>query len=143
MGIGKLKSVRAVSGNTLEIVWDDDHQARVDLSHVIAGHKGLKPIKPAKAFALVAVSRDRWSIEWPDGIDFGSQQLRRWASEQAGDSMPMADFRQWMTAHGMTLDDAAKALGLSRRMVAYYLSGEKSIPRTVMLATKGWTAEFA
>jgi hypothetical protein len=35
----------------------------------------------------------------------------------------------------MTLDTAASALGLSRRTIAYYLSGEQPVPKTVMLAT--------
>lgn len=38
----------------------------------------------------------------------------------------------------MTLDTAAAALGLSRRTIAYYLSGEQPVPKTVMLATVGY-----
>jgi hypothetical protein len=64
-------------------------------------------------------------------------QLRRWADEQSGEAMPSADFRKWMQANGLTLDGAAKALGLSRRTIAYYLSGEQPVPKTVMLATIG------
>jgi hypothetical protein len=143
MAVGKLKSVSAVGANALGLVWDDGHAARVDLRSTIAGHKGLAAIKPTKAFAQVRLSKDKWSVEWPGGIDFGATQLRRWADEQAGDVMPMADFRAWMEEHRLTLESAAKALGLSRRMVAYYASGEKPIPRTVMLATKGWTAQYA
>jgi predicted transcriptional regulator len=44
--------------------------------------------------------------------------------------------RGWRKRQTHTLDTAAKALGLSRRMVAYYDKGEKPIPRTVALATK-------
>jgi transcriptional regulator with XRE-family HTH domain len=46
--------------------------------------------------------------------------------------------RGWMEGHGLTLDRAAEALGLSRRTVAYYLSGEQPVPKTVMLATEGY-----
>jgi transcriptional regulator with XRE-family HTH domain len=52
--------------------------------------------------------------------------------------MRVSDFRAWMDEHNLTQEGAAQALGLSRRMIAYYLSGEKSIPKTVMLATEGW-----
>ncbi len=79
-------------------------------------------------------------MEWPGEIDFGSPQLRRWADEQSGEAMRAEDFRAWMEAHGMTLDSAASALGLSRRMIAYYASGEKEIPKTVLLATEGYRA---
>jgi hypothetical protein len=37
--------------------------------------------------------------------------------------------------------EAAEALGLSRRQVAYYASGEHEVPRTVLLACKGWEVE--
>jgi hypothetical protein len=43
--------------------------------------------------------------------------------------------------YGLSLSDAAEALGLSRRQVAYYASGERPVPRTVLLACKGWEAE--
>jgi hypothetical protein len=143
MAIGKLRSLSVAGANVLELVWDDGHLARVDLAPAIAPHAGLKPIRPAKAFAQAKLSKDKWSVEWPSGIDFGATQLRRWADEQDGASMPAADFREWVETHGLTMNAAAKGLGLSRRMVAYYLSGEKPIPKTVMLATRGWTAQYA
>jgi hypothetical protein len=138
MAIGKLTSLAAVDTNALELAWDDGHVGRVDLGEVIAGHAGLKPIRAAKAFAKAKLSRDGWSVEWPGGIDFGSPQLRRWADEQSGEAMRPADFRKWMETHELTLDSAASALGLSRRMIAYYASGEKEIPKTVLLATEGF-----
>jgi hypothetical protein len=39
-----------------------------------------------------------------------------------------------------TLDAAATALGLSRRMIAYYEAGKKPIPRVVALATRALEA---
>lgn len=41
-----------------------------------------------------------------------------------------------MEQHALT-QEAAAALGLSRRMIGYCLSGEKVIPKTVLLATEG------
>jgi len=38
----------------------------------------------------------------------------------------------------LTIDAAAVALGVSRRMLAYYRSGSKPVPRTVALACLGW-----
>jgi predicted transcriptional regulator len=54
--------------------------------------------------------------------------------------MPAAEFRAWMTRNGLSYTAAARALGLSRRMVGYYASGEKPVPLTVKLATRGWEA---
>jgi hypothetical protein len=138
--IGKITSVAVIGDKQLEIAWDDAHEAQVDLSDVIAANEKLAALKKKGEFARVAVSSDGWSLEWPSGVDFGAPQLRRWADEQAGEVMPVADFRAWMDEHGLTQEAAAQALGLSRRMIAYYLSGEKPIPKTVMLATEGWAA---
>lgn len=138
--IGKLTSVAVIGDKRLEIAWDDGHVAPVDLGDLIDAHKALAPLKKKAEFGRVALSDDAWSIEWPSGMDFGAPQLRRWADEQAGEIMRVEDFRAWMDAHGLTQEAAAQALGLSRRMVAYYLSGEKVIPKTVMLATEGWAA---
>ena len=46
-------------------------------------------------------------------------------------------FRHWRERKALTLDAAARALGVSRRMVAYYEQGAKPIPRVVALATRG------
>jgi hypothetical protein len=136
--IGKITSIAVIGDRRLEIGWDDGVVAPVDFSSMIDTHKALAPLKKKAEFARAALSKDGWSLEWPCGIDFGAEQVRRWADEQAGEIMRVADFRAWMDEHGLTQEAAAQALGLSRRMIAYYLSGEKVIPKTVMLATEGW-----
>ena len=47
----------------------------------------------------------------------------------------------WMQRHALTQQAAAQALDISRRMLGYYLSGEKPVPRTVALACLGWEVE--
>lgn len=49
-----------------------------------------------------------------------------------------AEFLRWRWRHGLSLAAAAEALGVSRRTVAYYASGTREVPRTVLLACKGW-----
>jgi Protein of unknown function (DUF2442) len=137
MSIGKVTHLSVIGKTTLNLGWDDGFSAPVDLASVLAGRKPLAALAKIDVFARAALSDDGWSVEWPNGIDFGAQQLRRWANEQAGEAMPAAAFRAWMDRHAFTLDRAADALGLSRRTIAYYLSGEQPIPKTVMLATEG------
>ena len=136
--LGKIESVAVVGPLKLEVSWDDGRVAAVDLVAPIASHRGLAPLRDADEFVRVRISEDGWSLEWPCGIDFGAAQLRRWADEQAGETMAADAFRAWMERHALTQEEAARALGLSRRMIGYYLSGEKPIPKTVMLATEGW-----
>lgn len=48
------------------------------------------------------------------------------------------EFIRWRRRNGLSLAEAGKALGISRRMVAYYQSGDRKVPRTVLLAMQGW-----
>jgi Protein of unknown function (DUF2442) len=143
MSIGKLKAVSIAGAQALALTWDDGRTEKVDLTGVIAGRTALAPLGDEAVFASAALSEDGWSIEWPGGIDFGAPQLRRWADEQSGEAMAASVFRAWMESHAFTLDRAADALGLSRRMIAYYLSGEQPVPKTVMLATEGFDRRMA
>jgi hypothetical protein len=138
--IGKLTAVSAAGSQLLALVWDDGLTAQVDVSSIAQSHPLLHALQNSDAFAQVALSRDGWSVEWPSGLDFGAAQLRRWALEQKGELMSAEAFRKWLRSTNLTQDKAAEALGLSRRMLAYYLSGEKPIPKTVMLATEGYSA---
>jgi len=63
--------------------------------------------------------------------------LWRLAQEQAGVTMSPEAFKHRRERKAYTLDAAARALGISRRMVAYYEQGAKPIPRVVALATHG------
>jgi hypothetical protein len=143
MSIGKLTGVSVTGGQVFALAWDDGRTATVDLASVIAGRKVLAGLADPAVFAAAALSDDGWSVEWPHGIDFGAPQLRRWADEQAGEIMAASAFRCWLESHGFTLERAAEALGVSRRTIAYYLSGEQPVPKTVMLATEGFDRRMA
>ena len=45
-----------------------------------------------------------------------------------------------MHRNGLSLNTAAEALGVSRRMVSYYRTAQKPIPRSIWLACLGWEA---
>jgi transcriptional regulator with XRE-family HTH domain len=51
-------------------------------------------------------------------------------------------FLQWRLRHGLSLSKAAEALGISRRMVAYYSNGDRNVPRPILLACLGWEIEL-
>jgi hypothetical protein len=143
MSIGKITGVTLISASAISVAWDDGEATPIDLASIIAARPASQPLAKAAEFAAVTVSDDGWSLEWPCGIDFGAPQLRRWADEQAGLNMAPAAFRAWVDSHSFTIDAAASALGLSRRIIAYYLSGEQPIPKTVQLATIGYDRRAA
>jgi hypothetical protein len=138
MSIGKITALSIIGPQAVELEWDDGRRGQIDLAAIIAAHSALGALGDPETFAAAQIAPDGWSLEWPGELDFGSAQLRRWADEQSGEAMPAAAFRRWMDGHKMTLDTAASALGLSRRTIAYYLSGEQPVPKTVMLATVGY-----
>lgn len=141
MNLGKLESVTPIRRGKLAVEFDDGQRATLDLMPLIRKRSSLAPLANGEIFQRAKVSEDGWSVEWPDvGIDFGVNQLRRWADEQSGRTMSPDRFREWMQRNKLTLDSAADALGLSRRTVAYYVSGEQPVPKTVMLATKALEA---
>ena len=50
------------------------------------------------------------------------------------------DLGEWMFRNELSLTTAAEALGISRRMVSYYRTAHKAIPRSIWLACLGWEA---
>ncbi|MEF8701221.1 MAG: hypothetical protein V5B33_18295 [Candidatus Accumulibacter sp. UW20] len=75
-------------------------------------------------------------IEWIDA-ELGSDNVYAWAKEQAGE-VSHEMFGEWMHRNDLSLTTAAEALGISRRMVSYYRTAHKAIPRSIWLACLGW-----
>jgi DNA-binding transcriptional regulator YiaG len=92
--------------------------------------------KSPALFRRVRVGEHGTDIVWSDEIDMSADTLWRLAREQTGVTMSADAFRHWRQRKAYTLDTAARALGISRRMVAYYEQGERPIPRVVALATR-------
>ena len=74
---------------------------------------------------------------WPSGAEAGADRL--WLETlSATRHADTRAFLEWRLKHGLSLSGAADALGLSRRMIAYYSNAEKPVPKTVLLACRGW-----
>ena len=87
----------------------------------------------------VAVGEWGHSLVWSDGTEIGADRL--WLDTL--DALGRGDarnFLEWRLANGLSLAKAAEALGLARRTVAYYSNGDRPVPKTVLLACKGWDA---
>lgn len=127
--------------HTLSIQWDSGEVSLVDVSGLIGSFRFYAPLRDKlKLFRQVQVGEYGVDIVWPGGLDMSNDTLWRLAQEQSGATMTADAFRDWRKRHAYTLQEAAKALGLSRRMVAYYEQGERPIPRIVALATRALEA---
>jgi DNA-binding XRE family transcriptional regulator len=126
---------------TLSIEWNTGEVSPVDVSGLVNSFRFYAPLREnRKLFRQVQVGEYGTDIVWPGGLDMSNDTLWRLAQEQSGATMTAELFRDWRKRHAYTLDAAARALGISRRMVAYYEQGERPIPRVVALATRALEA---
>ncbi|HSV54176.1 MAG TPA: hypothetical protein VLJ57_18805 [Burkholderiaceae bacterium] len=137
-----LVGLKVVAPSGLQLSYADGEVLHVELAPIVRKHRSLSPLKEAKVFAKAKIGEWGASVIWNnnDALELAADNLRARAIEQAG-GYSHEIIWNWMARHELTLDAAAEALGLSRRMLAYYRSGEKPLPRTVALACLGWEAE--
>lgn len=136
----RIAGVKAVRDYILAICFMNGKTFKVDLRDFVQRLKGLRSLRDPAVFARADVGEGGFSIVWPGDLDVGADRLYEMALEQNGRADAVA-FIRWRWRNKLSLSKAAETLGVSRRMVAYYESGEQEVPRTVLLALKGWEAE--
>ena len=132
-----IKSVTVKVLNTLTVTFGDGKELDVNLSKIIDSHPTLSLLKNLKVFNQAHVDTFGTGVRWTNEIDLAGDNLRAEAIEQAG-GISHEQIWNWMYRNHLTLDTAAEALGISRRMVAYYRNGEKTVPKHIWLACLGW-----
>jgi len=138
----KIAAVEYLEGFSVRVTWEQGRESRIDLEPHIRMFKTLTPLRDPELFSQARVGEWGWHLEWPCGVDVSSDTLRRLALEQTQRSMTPIMIKEWRQTLGLSLTQAARVLGLSRRMVAYYESGEKEIPKYVALACIGASTEM-
>ncbi len=134
----ELLVVEAMAPYRISTRWNTGEILIVDLESALRSHPALTPILEPDAFAMVHIGEWGSSVEWFDS-EFGADNIYAWAKEQNGQTSHEM-FGEWMRRNALSLSTAAKALGLSRRMISYYRTAQKPIPRHVWLACLGWEA---
>lgn len=135
-----LTAVKALPDYRLRLTYADGKTFDVDLAERINTTDFLVPVRDPALFAQAKVGFGGRSVDWiEDELDLGSDNLRHIAVEQAG-GIGHERIWTWLHETGLTLEQAAEALGISRRMLIYYRDGEKPIPRSIWLACLGWDA---
>jgi len=136
----RIASVEPKDNYTLQLKWQSGRRLPANLAEPIHRLKGLRPLRDPAMFARVEVGEGGHSVVWPGDLEFGAGRLWQLALEQNGRA-DAAEFINWRWRHGLSLSAAGDALGISRRQVAYYASGEEPVPRYILLACKGWEAQ--
>lgn len=135
-----ITEARALAGTQLALTFADGYRATVDLKEW-SRRKPLRELADAAVFAKARVDARGGYVVWiEDDLELAADNLRNLAVEQAG-GIGHERLWNWMHRHSLTQERAAAAIGISRRMLNYYLSGAKSIPLTVWLACLGWESQ--
>lgn len=129
----KLLTVTALEPHRLRTTWNTGDSLEVDIAKLM-GNTAFAEIRKPEVFKTVRT--DGFSIEWFDS-ELGRDNVYAWAKEQAGE-VSHEMFGAWMLRNKLSLSSAAEALGISRRMVSYYRTAAKAIPRAIWLACLGW-----
>ncbi len=134
-----LASVKTTPTASLLLSYVDGGQFEVSLVDTILKHPTLERLKDPEVFSSAKVGDHGASVIWAndDDLELAADNLRARAIEQGG-GVSHEFIWNWMARNDLTIDAAAVALGVSRRMLAYYRSGSKPVPRTVALACLGW-----
>jgi Protein of unknown function (DUF2442) len=133
----KIKSVVVTEPYRLSVTFGDDVTMDIDLSTIMAQNNFLSQLCDATLFCKARVSEYGQEVVWNDDISIAGDNLRAEGVEQAG-GVSHERIWEWMYRNSLTLDTASEALGISRRMLAYYRNGEKPIPKHIWLACLGW-----
>jgi len=136
----KLTAVVPLPNYRLRLTYADEQIFEIDLNEWIKTTKALRPLQDNSLFEQAKIGFAARSVEWvEDELDLAADNLRNLAIEQGG-GIGFERIWNWLDETGLTLDQAADALGISRRMLIYYRDGEKTIPRSIWLACLGWEA---
>jgi hypothetical protein len=119
-------SAKSLGANRLRLQWSDGTFADLDLPSIPEA-------------SGVAVGDWGHGLIWADGTELGADSLWLDTLDATGRGDARL-FLEWRLANGLSLSKAADALGLARRTVAYYSNGDRPVPKTVLLACKGWDA---
>jgi len=139
----RLTAVLALPDYRLQLSFIDDSVYTVSLADAFVHYPALEPLRDESVFAQAEIiPGEGWTVEWiePD-IQIGADTLWLDAMAQNAQNEAQRRFMGWRAKHGLSLKQAADALGLTVRTVSAYGTGSRPIPKTVLLACKGWEVE--
>jgi hypothetical protein len=123
---------------SVRLVWSDGTVAELDLA-AWPDDPAFAALRDPANFASLKIGDWGHSLVWASGAEVGADMLWLETLSATGHD-DVRSFLEWRLRHGLSLSKAAEALGVSRRMVAYYSNGEKKVPRPILLACRGWEA---
>jgi DNA-binding XRE family transcriptional regulator len=140
----RLASIRVLTGRRLRLQYRDGRAWTVRFDEMIAESPGLAPLANNAAFRQARMEEHGWSVEWPElDLQIGADTLWLDAQAQNAPDENTRIFARWRARHGLTLAQAAEALGVTTRTLSAYGTGKRPVPRYMALACAGWEAKHA
>ena len=141
----RLLAVEALDNYKLRLHFINGSVYTVSMAEELEKTARLRLLKKPDVFKKAAiVEGEGWTVEWQDvDIQFCADILWLDAQAQNAPDENTRIFAQWRARNGLSLADAAKALGMTPRTMSAYGSGKRPVPRYIALACKGWEAERA
>lgn len=131
-----ITAVRPIGPASLHLTWSDGTAADLDLGAILSD-RAFAVLRDPAEFAKVEIGDWGHSLTWPSGSELGADMLWLETLSATGHG-DVRTFLEWRLRHSLSLSKAADALGVSRRMIAYYSNGEKKVPKPILLACRGW-----
>lgn len=132
----KLIAIEAFEPYILRTHWNTGENFNVDVGDILKKIKPLAPILKEDNFKKAHICNNGQCVEWFD-TEFGADNVYAWAMEQKG--QPSHEmFHVWLYRNKLSNAEAAKILGISKRMVEWYANARKKIPWHVWLACVGY-----
>ncbi|MGI4877627.1 MAG: DUF2442 domain-containing protein [Janthinobacterium lividum] len=129
-------SAKVIGPASVHLAWSDGTEAELSMADTLKD-RAFAALRDPTEFAKVEIGDWGHSLAWPSGAELGADALWLETLSATGHGDVRA-FLEWRLRHALSLSKAAEALGVSRRMVAYYSNGEKKVPKPILLACRGW-----
>ena len=139
----RLSSIEVLDSYRLRLTFMDGSVSMVDFNLLFDESPGLARLRDPAVFATATlVEGEGWTVEWPAlDLQIGADTLWLDAQAQNAPGENTRVFAQWRARHGLSLTQAAQALGMTSRTISAYGTGARPVPRYIALACKGWETE--
>lgn len=116
----RLSGAEPLPGHRLRLTLIDGRTDTLDFLLLIDASPGLAPLRDAAAFAQATIiPGEGWAVVWPAlDIQIGADTLWLDAQSQHAPDENTRIFVQWRSRNGLSLAQAAAALGLTTRTVS-------------------------
>ncbi len=139
----RLEGIEVLDDFRMRLAFVGGETYTLDFKPLFEESPALARLRDPEVFATATlIEGEGWTVEWPAlDIQIGADTLWLDAQAQNAPDENTRIFAQWRARHGLSLSQAAQALGMTSRTMSAYGTGARPVPRYIALACKGWEAE--